>query len=132
MCYWLGKIKQYFVINHDFIKVLIKLRLQFNIRFHILQIIYYQITTRNKSFTPASMKKLKVFYAKRLTNDLDKNDTVNLMNVEINNDIAKWIKKEKIGNYDIVNSQFVTTPEINLFGQFYASQLLLSIHIIYG
>ncbi len=77
------------------------------------------------------MKKLKVFYSIRMTSEMEKEDTINLMNQEINDAISKWVKKEKITNYEIVNSQLTSTSEFTLFGQFNASMIVLSTHISY-
>lgn len=77
------------------------------------------------------MIQLKVFYAKCLTSDLQREDTINLMNEEINVCMLDWAKKEKITSYKMINSQLTATPEIDLFGQRYASAVILSAHVEY-
>ncbi len=77
------------------------------------------------------MKKIKVFYADRLTTELDKKDTMDLMNDEVNRSIADWVAKNNIKDYEIVNSHLTSVSEFKLYGQFNASSIILATHISY-
>ncbi len=77
------------------------------------------------------MKKLKVFHSTRMTNELDEPETIGLMNEEINIAIETWLNKQKITDYEIVNSQLTNIAEFSLYGQFNPSQVILSTHISY-
>lgn len=77
------------------------------------------------------MKKLKVFSAKRMTSELEKPETIDLMNDEVNNALANWVEKANIKSYHLINSQLTSSSEFTIFGQLNASLIILSVHVSY-
>ncbi len=78
-----------------------------------------------------SMQKLKVFQCNRDMSDFQNADIMDSMTQEVNDAIAKWVKKEKIENYQIVNSQLTATNQFEVFGNLFVGTMVLSTHLIY-
>lgn len=63
--------------------------------------------------------------------DFQNNDIVDIMTKEINEAIGKWVAKEKVEDYKILNSQLTSTNEFDMFGNFFVSTMVLSTHLVY-